>query len=556
MKKMVLISVMILLCELSVFGQTCEWAEKIAGSKQEGVHSIAVDSFGNVYIAGDFYSDTLNFNNNLSLYKTGNYDAFIAKYNLTGTCLWVEKISGENWDLTGDIVIDGSGNIYLSGYFGSSTLNFNNGISLNNNSSYGNRFDIFLAKYNTSGICQWAENIAGTKDEGAGIVVDCFGNIYLAGYFYSDTLNFNNGIKLNNSGLADTFIAKYNSSGICQWAESFKGSDSDYAAGITVDKSGNIYVAGHFSSTTLTFNNGKYLKINGDKDAYIAKFDSSGTCLWANRITGSVDHIEHGGVNDNIIYGIIADDLGNIYVAGQYLSLVLYFNNNISIKNSNSNGMTADAFISKYNSNGDCQWAEKIAGTDHDIATSIALDSTGNLYVVGTFGSEKLILNNGKELINSGSGDTYIAKYNSSGICQWAEKISGSNDLVGIAVNVHDNFYVAGYFRASLLSFNNGISLTNMSNFDGFVAKYNSTPNSVSEESIKNNIYISPNPANDYIEIQPLEGFNILIFNTLGETVLSVEQTPPSVHRINISNLTPGLYFIKIGDRLEKFVKL
>ena len=78
---------------------------------------------------------------------------------------------------------------------------------------------------------------------------------------------------------------------------------------------------------------------------------------------------------------------------------------------------------------------------------------------------------------------------------------------------------------------------------------------------------IYPNPAGDYIEIN-FDAFiptlkrvvdevsDIQIFNTLGEIVLSVEQTPPSVHRIDISKLSPGMYFIKIGNRVEKFVKM
>ena len=76
------------------------------------------------------------------------------------------------------------------------------------------------------------------------------------------------------------------------------------------------------------------------------------------------------------------------------------------------------------------------------------------------------------------------------------------------------------------------------------------------------NIEIHPNPATDFIDIEPSEGLkpsegsNIQIFNTLGEIVLWVEQTPSSVQKIDISNLSPGMYFIKIGNKVEKFVKM
>jgi hypothetical protein len=65
-----------------------------------------------------------------------------------------------------------------------------------------------------------------------------------------------------------------------------------------------------------------------------------------------------------------------------------------------------------------------------------------------------------------------------------------------------------------------------------------------------------PNPAKDYIEIQPSEGSEIIIFNTLGEIVLTVEQTSPSVQRMDVSKLAPGMYFIKVGYRVEKFMKI
>jgi hypothetical protein len=79
-------------------------------------------------------------------------------------------------------------------------------------------------------------------------------------------------------------------------------------------------------------------------------------------------------------------------------------------------------------------------------------------------------------------------------------------------------------------------------------------PTGVFESSNIRSIY--PNPATDYINIHPSEGFNILIFNTLCEIMMSVEQTSPSVQRIDISNLSPGIYFIKIGNRVEEFVKM
>jgi hypothetical protein len=88
--------------------------------------------------------------------------------------------------------------------------------------------------------------------------------------------------------------------------------------------------------------------------------------------------------------------------------------------------------------------------------------------------------------------------------------------------------------------------------------------NSVYEE-LPGEYSISPNPARDYIEISSINptlksGVDdcsaIQIFNTLGEIFMSVEQTSSSVQRIDVSHLAPGIYFIKIGNRVERFVKM
>jgi hypothetical protein len=81
-----------------------------------------------------------------------------------------------------------------------------------------------------------------------------------------------------------------------------------------------------------------------------------------------------------------------------------------------------------------------------------------------------------------------------------------------------------------------------------------------------NNQLVYPNPASDYITIQPSEGFKpsegskVKIFNTLGIEVSSagggVNEFDGGGFRIDISNLPTGVYFIKIGDKVEKFVKM
>jgi hypothetical protein len=549
MKNLFISTVLILLSAISLFSQTCDWAEKIAGDSSANVQSVKVDGNGNIYVIGYFTSTTLNFNNGKSLGKSGGNDGFLAEYNSEGICQWAEKIAGTGDDYVYDVSIGENGNIYVIGYFTSTALNFNNGKSLEN--SGGN--DDFIAEYNSEGICQWTEKIAGTGDDYArSVKADGNGNVYVSGSFSSSELNFNNGKSLINIGNRDGYIAKFNSSGICQWAEKIAGTAYDGVNSVTVDANGNVYVGGSYSSTVLTFNNSITL---GDTEsgygyAFIAKYNSSGICQWAEQIPGPGTSARKVTVDAN----------GNLYVNGEFLAEKITFNNGKSLKKSGS----YDGYFAKFNSSGICQWAVQIAGTEEDFTEFVETDVNGNLYIVGEFFSSQLTFNNGKSLSNSGHWDGFIAEYDSDGICQWAEKIAGtSTDGVNCArVDANNNLIVVGEFFSPQLTFNNGISLTKSGSLSGFIAKYSLSKTSIPNEPIQNKFSVYPNPATDYIEIQPSEGWQpsegsyIQILNTLGEIVLSVEQTPPSVQKIDISNLTSGMYFIKIGDKVEKFVKM
>lgn len=172
------------------------------------------------------------------------------------SAVWAEKIAGTGNDYGEDIVSDKNGNVYVIGGFHSSTLTLNNNKSLSNIGS----MDIFIAKYNSNGVCQWVEKIAGSSDDlGLGIALDSNSNILVTGYTNSSTLNFNNNKSLIGSGQEDAFLAKYDNSGTCQWAEIIAGTNNDRAYRIATDENGNIFVTGWYSSSTLTFNNGKSL---------------------------------------------------------------------------------------------------------------------------------------------------------------------------------------------------------------------------------------------------------------------------------------------------------
>jgi len=439
----------------------CQWAQKIGGSYYDYTCSIAIDSTGNAYVAGTFASSTLSFNNGISLTNSGGDDGYLAKYNSDGICQWAEKIAGSSQESITTIKSDDLGNIYIIGHFNSQVLNFNNNIFLENS---GNS-DGFIAKYDSSGNCLWAEKIAGGAQDGIrSISKVSSGNVYVVGSFFSQNLYFNNGISLTNSGGDDGYLAKYNSDGICQWAEKIAGVSNDYASELVVNNLGDIFIAGEYGSSPIYFNNGINLNRQGSTlDAFIAKYDTLGICQWAQSIYGS---------STDFTSGLELDNSGNVFVTGWFLSYNLYFSNGLSISN-NSYG-EYDSYIAKYNSTGICQWVNRIGGILSDFTTGIVNDFWGNTYICGEFESSVLNFNNNISLSNSGGRDGFFVKYNSNGVCQWAEKIAGAS-YDGITCLAIDDLYlyIGGSFSSQVLNFNNEKTLFNIGNRDGYIAKYN-----------------------------------------------------------------------------------
>lgn len=163
-----------------------------------------------------------------------------------------------------------------------------------------------------------------------------------------------------------------------QWATQAGGTGGDFGFGIATDGPGNSYVTGAFSSTT-TFGAGEdnetELTAAGGSDVFVAKYDRNGQLLWATLA---------GGTGTDWGNGIAIDGPGNSYVAGIFQGIATFGEGE-----DNETGLTAsgsfDAFVAKYDRNGDLLWAKQASGTSNEIGWGIATDSRGNSYVSGYF---------------------------------------------------------------------------------------------------------------------------------------------------------------------------
>jgi uncharacterized delta-60 repeat protein len=232
------------------------------GNDYDFAYALAIDGSGNVYVTGRSYgSGTV-------------YDYATVKYNSAGVQQWVARYNGlgNSWDEAYALAIDGSGNVYVTGYsYGS-----------------GTSADYATVKYNSSGVQQWVARYNGPgnyQDYAYALAVDGPGNVYVTGT--SD----------GSGTYSDYATVKYNSVGVQQWVARYNGLGNDYAYALAIDGSGNVYVTGYSDG------------IGTSNDYATVKYNSSGVQQWVARYNGS-------GNDYDFAYALALDGSGNVYVTG------------------------------------------------------------------------------------------------------------------------------------------------------------------------------------------------------------------------------------------------
>ncbi|MFI5252195.1 MAG: SdrD B-like domain-containing protein [Bacteroidota bacterium] len=284
------------------------WAKISEEINYVGSTSIAVDGAGNSYVTGAFVSSITFGSTTLTGNNFGNI--FVVKFDRDGNVVLAMSSSsgGGSGDHGGDcsqsIAVDGAGNSYVTGFFGSPTMTFGS-TTLNNRGS----LDIFTVMYDANGNALWAKSAGGSSEDWAyGIGVDWAGNCYVTGYFASSSIMFDTK-KLNNTTGENMFVVKYDASGNVLWATSATGSSQVQGQSIVVDGAGDSYVTGWFYGSSATFGSRPPLTNSGGNDIFVVKYDASGDAIWATSA---------GGTGEDVGYGIGVDGTGNCYVTGLY----------------------------------------------------------------------------------------------------------------------------------------------------------------------------------------------------------------------------------------------
>ena len=297
-----------------------EWVARYNGPGGFGAAAMAVDSNGNVYVAGSF-SDSI----------TPYTDYATIKYDPNGNQLWMVSYDGPESkdDRSTAIALDKGSNVYVTGY----------------SWKEGGITDYATIKYDTNGNHLWVSRYPGaylTNYQRNFITVDNDGNVYIAG-----TVSGSN-------GYPDYATVKYDPEGNQLWVARYKGADKsyDYPKDMALDNAGNVYVTGE--SGIFGSNGSDYATV---------KYNSEGHQLWVARYNGPMDRTDRAK-------SIVVDPDGNCYVTG---------GSDISLLGRYFEIYRSSATI-KYNPQGQELWVARYEGGE---ARDIDMDDQGNVHITG-----------------------------------------------------------------------------------------------------------------------------------------------------------------------------
>jgi Secretion system C-terminal sorting domain len=454
-----------------------QWATYYGGTGDEEGFGVAVDGSGFVILGGS--TSSTSGIATAGAYQTslaggsGDEDAFIVKFNSNGVRQWGTYYGGALPDAIFSIKVSGT-DIYFTG----ATLSLSNIATAGSHQpSYGGGgldTDGFFGKFNTNGVRQWASYYGSAEiDYIYSMHVDASQNIYIAGGTESTTAIATAGshqATIGAVGLADGFLAKFNSSGVRQWGTYYGGTNEEIITDIKTDGSDNVYVSGGTGSTGGIATGGSHQSTkNTGFDGFLAKFNSSGVRQWGTYYGGP-------GTGDylfalNVLSDGTSIGVGIVSAAGSFATVDAY--------QPNYGGGDDDGILVKFNTNGVRQWGTYYGGNNYDDLNNITTIGGTTIYAAGTTSSLSAISTAGSHQASYGGGfgNIFVVKF--TDVISGVSQLSLANGI-SIYPNPAKNVF--------LIKFNN-------TNAPASVELYDVTGKLVQSERVASNIN-APIPVN------------------------------------------------------------
>jgi hypothetical protein len=448
------------------------------------INCLSLDQNKNILVTG-FFTGLVDFDPSISTATLdagpNGQDAYLAKYDSLSNYNFAFNLGLNGSNEGKSIAADASGDVYVTGYF-AGPCDFDPSAATANLSGSG-YYDVFIAKYSSSGAYMYAKKLAGpSNEEGNSLVLLSNGNIATTG-IVGENSDFDPGPgtytispsawnAMNKQGVFVAIHTQATASLVTAFASRDYWNTYDGITSIKQDAAGDIYVCGYFNGSVdvdISPATSYYLSAAGWRDGFVAKYTSSGTLVWARRV---------GGSGDDDCVSIALDPLGNCLVTGHFETTATF---NAALTATATSVGAWDCFIMKMNSSGFLLWHKTMGTSVFDGGVEIATDASSNVYVTGFFEGTMDIdpSANVNNISSVGDRDIFLAKYDQFGDFVWGGGIGSTtaDNPYSLDVDTAGNPVLVGTF-SGLTDFDigPGFITQNCSGFtDMFIAKYNST---------------------------------------------------------------------------------
>ncbi|MFC1781951.1 SBBP repeat-containing protein, partial [Planctomycetota bacterium] len=512
------------------------WTDTFGGIGGEYPYDIAINSQGQIFVTG-FFEGTVDFDptSGTKWYSSnGARDIFVTKLQADGGYGWTATFGGTADDIGRSVAVDDAGNIFVTGSFEDSNIDFDPTIDGTDPHSSNGDTDIFVTKLKDMGNSfsyGWTATCGSNQaDQGNGIVVYTVPNpvsdvvnVWVTGEF-TGTVDFDPTTLTDSrtsNGSTDFFLTKLIDEGVGYsynegWTKTIGGSRDDYANDIAVDSLGHLYITGRFEST-VNFNPDDDFPKNytsiGLFDIFVTKWSSSHHYDWTQTFGGSGwDEAHSISVDSKRPEGLPIPN--SVLVTGEF-SETVDFNPDSDPQETDVHISSGgrDIFVTKLDTSGNYHWTATMGGIDHDYGKGLATDLLGNVSVTGYYQGEADFDPSPQPDTHTSNGqnDFFVTQLNTDGDYSWTATAGGSENEFGIstAVDPSGSVVIAGTFQDTV-DFNpidgTDIRISN-GEYDIFISKLS---NSNTDPAI-GSLTAHPNPvargddltltANDVIDI-------------------------------------------------------
>jgi hypothetical protein len=505
----------------------------------------------------------------------------------------VDAGGGGNTDFCWGIATDSQGNAYWAG-------------SISGSAEFGcttvspPQIAGVLAKYDSTGACQWATGITVNFNEAwaYGVAIDAQDRIYVTGS-YDGNATFNNGVTLNSLGSDDIFLARYDTEGNCLWARRAGASGAnDEARAVAVNDSGDVFIAGFCGGGTITFDTISIPNPSNYRQLAIACYDSTGAIQWARTstgngqsknvraisvvqdrlyVTGTINYasaeydgltitpntisalyvlacdlsghalwVQSCGSGDHEGLGIAADTLGNVFVSGRFWGTI-HLPNGDSLVSASSND---DILLMLLDTAGGFHWARRAGSSQRDVGWGVEADGLGNAYVAAHF--QQTIDFLGTPLTSDGEEDIILARVDQWGTAAWVKQGGAFERDVAIAIhrsNVGSRpIYTGGYFWGTVTY--GSSTIEDVANGDAMMIQLSDTTATDFSTTVRPltddaGLLLFPSPASDHLFLRYARPVSEMwIVSPLG---ISTSVRYDASGMIDIRPLATGVHVLRVA---------